>query len=96
MLDMSKLPSHKIENGIVIFDEPFSVNLFEFVGSILDCDCIVYKDDNSLTNKRVYAFASSEEYNSDLCNFFHELPKDKYILTGHLSSKPPVRLYPLM
>lgn len=71
MLDMSKLPSHKIENGIVIFDEPYVIgdvnDLFDFMHTILHCDFLI--NDNEPT-VRIFAFASTPDYNSNLYDMF--------------------------
>ena len=71
MLDMSKLPSHKIENGIVIFDEPYKIDnqvgLFTFMDSIMECDALITDEDPTFY---IHAFASSPEFNDSLKAFF--------------------------
>ena len=92
MLDMSKLPSHKVENGIVVFDEPYRVDLQDFMHSIMECDSIILREISSSDNKGIYAFASLPEYNSNLVKFFKSLETGKYSHVHHSSSQPDIGL----
>ena len=87
MLDMSKLPSHKIENGIVIFDEPCKMNTIDWAYLSLDCDSILLKEGNTDEEGIVYAVASSPEHNVALQELYSSInTENKYVYNLGLSS----------
>lgn len=92
MLDMSKLPSHKIKNGVVIFDEPYKigdlVSLVSFMNKILDCD-VLFTEEDSIYD--IHAFASNSEANLALDEFL-TLNKHKGWKSMYRVSKNEVRV----
>jgi len=87
MLDMSKLPSHKIENGVVIFDEPCSIACAEIKSAMLDCDSIVFKEGFTWDEAQIYAIASTKEYNKQVAFLFGSLSKEIYSWMRHTGLK---------
>lgn len=92
MLDMSKLPSHKIENGVVIFDEPCKIgkltDLVSFMNKILDCDVLFTEEDSIYV---IHAFASNFEANPALDEFL-KLNKSKGWKSMYRISKNEVNI----
>lgn len=88
-------PRHRVLNGVVIFDEPFETRLVNFKSVLSNRDCIIYWDDDDCnSNKRIFAFASKEEYNDNLHRFFELLDSFRFKYISHYDFTPEKDMFP--
>lgn len=88
MLNLKNLPNNRIENGVIIFQEPCKLGLPEVRALHIESDCIIIADRksthmNDLGELWVYAIACSKHDNPSLLDLFSTLPRDKYNLFSH-------------
>lgn len=58
------------KNGIVYFEEPYSIDYSDWAFQHLDCDSIVERQDTYSDTLKVICYAKSSEFNGRLMNLW--------------------------
>ena len=75
LLDDMKDAKTTLQDGIIYFEKPITVDFIDFSYAHLGCDAIAYRDENEPTGRvRLVAYASDKQHN----NFLRKIFLDKY------------------